>query len=118
MPFGLNIGYGYGNNTEGTENAVFYGGKLHKLNHVHLCMKATKQGGGYSDTWVVTSSDGRCELTFTPLHDEFQELNYLVVQLRHHRIYGRFTGKVILDNGEAVVLESVLGVVEELFSRW
>ena len=34
VPFGFNIGYGFGDTSAATENALFYGGKLHKLSQV------------------------------------------------------------------------------------
>ena len=30
-PFGFNIGYGFGNTSAASENALFYDGKIHKL---------------------------------------------------------------------------------------
>ncbi len=41
VPFGWNIGYGFGDTSAATENMLFYNGKAHKLHSVqfHIPMK-------------------------------------------------------------------------------
>ena len=36
VPFGFNLGYGFGNTSAATENMLFYSGKAHKLSRVRF----------------------------------------------------------------------------------
>lgn len=66
IPFGWNIGYGFGNTSAASENMLFYGGRAHKLSQVqfHIPMRDGRED--YLRPWTFTSDDGRFEMDFVP----------------------------------------------------
>ena len=67
VPFGWNIGYGFGDCSAATENMLFYNGRAHKLSRVQFnipAVSATSCRRGPSPP-----DDGRFEMDFTPVLD-------------------------------------------------
>lgn len=111
--FGFNLGYGFGDNPA-TENIVFVDGKGHKLDQV----KFNFSRKNYLETWSITSNDNRCQLEFTPILDRNDVVNLLLFKSVQHQVFGYFTGYFILDTGEKITIENLLGFTEEVYNRW
>ena len=75
-PFGLNIGYGFGNTTAASKNPVIYDGKAHKLDDVTFHF----QKKDFLKPWKITSSDGRFEMDFKPIMDRVNEMDKKLLQ--------------------------------------
>jgi hypothetical protein len=113
-PFGFNLGYGFSDRTQATENTLFFDQKAHKLDEVlfHFNPK------NYSRPWVFTSSDDRLNLDFEPLIDRSSRVDLLLIKSVQHQVFGRFSGSVILDDGRTLILKDFLGFAEDVFNRW
>ncbi len=114
VPFGWNIGYGFSDRSSASENMVFYRGKAHKLDEVTFIMD-TKD---YMKPWRFTSNDGRFEMDFKPVIDRYSKFNLLLIKSEQHQVFGRFTGKVILDDGTKLEVNDFLGFAEDVYNRW
>jgi len=114
IPFGFNIGYGFGDTSAATENMVFYDGKAHKLEDVTFHIPDT----GYMDPWQFSSSDGRFEMDFTPILDRSSNTNVLIIQSAQHQVFGRFSGFAVLDDGKKIEVDNFLGFAEKVMNRW
>lgn len=114
IPFGFNIGYGFGDTSAASENMLFYNGVAHKLDQIIFQMD-TKN---YMKLWKFTSNDGRFELDFEPAIDRYSKTNLLLIQSVQHQVFGYFTGKVVLDDGKELRLDRFLGFAEDVFNRW
>jgi len=114
IPFGFNIGYGFGDTSAATENMLFYHGVAHKLEKVTFHINTND----YLQPWKFTSNDGRFELDFEPAIDRYSNTNLLLIQSVQHQVFGYFTGTVILDDGTPLKLERFLGFAEDVFNRW
>ncbi len=112
--FGFNIGYGFGNTAAATENAIFYNGKVHKLDDVTFHIP----GSGYTDPWKFTSSDGRFEMDFVPILDRAANLDYKVIVSDQHQVFGRMSGTAVLDDGTPVRIKDVLCFAEKVHNRY
>lgn len=67
VPFGWNIGYGFGNTEAATENVLFYDGRIHKLSEVRFEIPMDEDGfEDFMKPWVFTSDDNRFYMNFTP----------------------------------------------------
>ena len=54
VPFGWNIGYGFGDTSAASENMLFYGGKAHKLSQVRFHIPHAGGAGGLSlSPWTL-----------------------------------------------------------------
>ncbi|MCM0648099.1 DUF2804 domain-containing protein [Clostridium swellfunianum] len=114
IPFGFNIGYGFGDNNKATENVVFYDNKAHKLADVKFHIPEDD----YLKPWKFTSSDNRFEMDFQPIIDRNSNTNILVLKSLQHQIFGLFTGRVVLDNGEEIQVKNFLGFAEKVVNKW
>jgi len=111
--FGLNIGYGFGDTSAASENIVFLDGQGHKLDTVSFHIP----GDDFLKPWQFSSNDGRLELDFDPILDRYSNTNLLVVQSWQHQVFGRYSGKVTLDDGTVLQIENLLGFAEKVKNR-
>jgi len=112
--FGFNIGYGFTDRTPASENVLFYGNKVHKLEDIHFHIDEEN----YMAPWKFTSSDGRFELDFRPVVDRHSEVNLLLIRSVQHQVFGYFTGRVRLDDGRELNLVDFPGFAEDVFNRY
>ncbi len=111
---GLNIGWGFGNTSRGTENALFWDGKIQKLGRV----REEADFEDFMQSERFYSEDGRLELAFTPVFDNFTEHNWLAVHNRCHQVFGTLSGRVTLDDGTPVAVEGMRFFCEHAQNRW
>lgn len=112
-PFGFNIGYEYGDVAAATENALFYDGRIHKLDDVVFHIQDNETA--WMKTWTFASSDGRFEMEMEPVLDRHSMGTSIGPQ---HQVFGHFTGKVILDSGEKLTIDRMFGFAEKCVYRW
>ena len=118
VPFGFNIGYGFGDTSAASENMLFYEGKAHKLSQVkfEIPMKDGKED--YLSPWKFTSDDGRFEMDFVPIIDRASLTDFKVLCSDQHQVFGRFTGTAVLDDGRKIEIRNFLGFAEKVFNKW
>ena len=118
VPFGWNIGYGFGDTAAASENMLFYGGKAHKLSEVtfNIPMKDGKED--YMSPWTFTSDDGRFEMDFKPILDRAACTDFKILCSDQHQVFGLFSGKAVLDDGKAVEVKDFLGFAEKVHNKW
>ncbi len=113
-PFGFNIGYGFGDLSTHSENALFYNGKLHKLNRIKFDIPESS----YLLPWHFSDNEGRFEMDFTPILDRASKTDLLFLKSDQHQVFGRFSGKAVLDDGTALEIHNLIGFAEKVFNRW
>lgn len=117
--FGFNIGYGFGNTQAATENMLFVDGVAHKLDQVTFNIPVDSNGkDDYMSPWKFTSNDGRLELDFVPIIDRSAVIDVKVMGSIQHQVFGRFTGKVVLDDGSVIELKDEIGFAEKVHNKW
>lgn len=116
---GFNIGYGFGDTTKASENMVFYDGKAHKIENVYFNIPRDESGKEkYTKDWTFTSSDGRFEMSFTPIIDRASLTSAVVLSSDQHQVFGKFNGKIILDDGREIVLKDFTAFAEKVVNKW
>ena len=111
---GFNIGYGFGDTSAATENLVIYDGVGHKLSKVQFNIPADS----YVKPWTFSSDDGRFEMDFVPLLDRASHTNAIILKSDQHQVFGKFTGRIVLDGGEELYLKDFLGFAEKVRNRY
>ena len=114
IPVAFNIGYGFGDLSTHTENIIFYDGKAHKIDEVtfhHEDRDPTKP-------WKFTSNDNRFNMTLTPLIPHREKLNFGLIYLNSSLLHGLYSGEIILDNGEKIVINDICGHAEDIYWKW
>lgn len=111
VPFGFNLGCGFGDTSAATENMFFYGGKAHKLDKIEFSMPKNRM-----DPWTFTGE--RCALSMVPVLDRSACASVGVVRSDQHQVFGRFSGTVTLDDGTRSKVRDLMGFAEKVENKW
>ncbi len=111
---GLNLGCGFGDLSAATENALILNGRIHKLDQVTFAYDPRN----YSAPWKFTDNQGRLELEFVPFKERLARTDMVVIFSEVHQMFGRYTGRVVADDGEEIRLNGLIGFAEEHHARW
>ena len=112
--FGFNIGYGFGNTKAASENVIFYNGKVHKLDDITFHIPSDS----YTKPWKFTSSDGRFEMDFVPVLDRAACLDYKIIVSDQHQVFGRMSGKAVLDDGTVIEVRDIMCFAEKVHNKY
>ena len=116
VPFGWNIGYGFGNCSAASENMLFYNGKAHKLSQVKFNIPGDEKD--FMSPWTFTSDDGRFEMDFVPVLDRAACTDVKLIKSDQHQVFGSFTGRAVLDDGKIIEVENFPGFAEKVENKW
>ncbi|MFW9867003.1 MAG: DUF2804 domain-containing protein [Candidatus Thorarchaeota archaeon] len=114
VPVAFNIGYGFGDLSTHTENIIFFNGRAHKIDEVmfhHENRDPTKP-------WKFTSNDNRLKMILEPIIPHQEKINFGLIYLNSSLLHGLYSGHLILDNGEKIDVEKMVGHAEDIFWRW
>ena len=116
VPFGWNIGYGFGDCSAATENMLFYEGNAHKLSEVKFNIPGDEKD--FMSPWTFTSDDGRFEMDFVPVLDRASCTDAKLIKSDQHQVFGLFTGKAVLDDGRVIEVKDFPGFAEKVENKW
>lgn len=111
---GLNLGCGFGDLSRATENCAIVDGSLQKLGAVTFDYRP----GDYMHPWRFRDDEGRLDLTFTPFKDRTAKTNLGIIVSEVHQMFGRYNGRVRLDDGGWLEVRELIGFAEEHRARW
>ena len=111
---GLNLGFGFGDTSKATENAIILNGRVHKLGEVHF----DYDPGDFMRPWDLSTKDDRLQCTFEPFIERVAQTNLLLITSKVHQMFGRYSGRVVTDEGEVIRIEGLIGWAEEHHARW
>jgi hypothetical protein len=113
-PFGFNLGYGFGDTGAATENMLFHEGRAHKLGGIEFVIPPDS----FLKPWRIVGDDGRFDMAFTPILDRFSDTNLLLLRSTQHQVFGRYTGRAVLDSGRELRVENMVGFAEKVSNTW
>ncbi len=118
VPFGWNIGCGFGDTSAATENMLFFAGKAHKLSEVTFNIPQKDGKDDYMSPWTFTSDDGRFEMGFKPILDRAACTDFKILCSDQHQVFGLYSGKAVLDDGTVIEVKDFLGFAEKVHNKW
>ncbi|MFA5340400.1 MAG: DUF2804 domain-containing protein [Clostridia bacterium] len=118
IPFGFNIGYGFGDSSAASENMVIFDGKAHKLDKVEFVIPLKNGKDDFLAPWKFISNDNRFEMDFVPIIDRSSYTSLGIIKSDQHQVFGKFSGHVILDNSEKIEIKDFIGFAEKVFNKW
>ena len=118
VPFGFNIGYGFGDTSEASENMVFYNNKAHKLSQVEFNIPMKDGKEDYMSQWFFTSDDDRFKMIFTPVMNRSANTDFKILCSKQNQVFGKFTGKVVLNDGTVIHIKDFFGFAEKVHNKW
>ena len=114
IPFGFNIGCGFGDTSAASENMLFYDGVCHKLDRLHFEIPK----GSYLKPWRFVTNDGRFDMDFVPVYDNRTHISLGILSQNAHQVFGKLHGKAILDNGTALDIQDMFCFAEQVRNRY
>lgn len=115
---GFNLGYGFGNTKNASENMLFYDKEAYKLNDVVFNIPQDEQGNYlYLEPWTIKSESGDIDLTFTPILDREDNTNLLILKSLQHQVFGKFNGTIKVDAKE-VKIKDIVSFAERVTNYW
>ena len=115
---GFNVGYGFGDTSAASENMVFVDGVAHKLSQVTFNIPMKNGREDYLSPWTFTSDDGRFEMDFAPILDRAACTDAKLILSDQHQVFGRYSGRMILDDGSALEVKNLTGFAEKVHNKW
>ncbi len=117
--FGFTLGEGFGKRSCCGENAFYYKGKVYKPGELDITVPNDRA----KESWTLIGEDGDINLRMVPCYAAEEDIRALgCVRLGLGRAFGRYYGMVMLrgEDGsvERLVLDGILGFVEEVGGRW
>ena len=98
---------------------LFCNGKSHKLKDVEFRIPKHSNGGyDYLSPWTFTETDGRFEMRFEPVIDRWDPVNFGVICMIPHQVFGKLSGTAVLDDGKRIELHDVLVFAEHVHNKW
>lgn len=111
---GFNLGY-YNNPAAASENAIFYDGKITKINAV-TC--DTPPDTNLMSPWKVRDKDGLVDLTYKPLKVRSIDTKLGSMYSVGRPSLGLYSGKVVTSSGKVIVIKDLFGLYEWVNSNW
>ena len=93
---------------------LFYDGTAHKLDDVTFHIPKDS----YMKPWIFTSSDGRFEMDFVPVLDRSAKTSAVIIESDQHQVFGRMTGKAVLDDGTLLEIRNLMCFAEDVHNRY
>src|SRR5690625_3327548 len=112
---GLNFGGKWTDNTGSTENAVILNGEIFKISED---VQFVFDKHDYMKDWEVVSESGNVQLTFTPIFERIAKTNVVIIHSEVHQMVGHYHGKIVLSDGREIVIDSLLGCIEDHYAKW
>lgn len=110
---GLNFGGKWTDQTGSTENAVIQNGSITKISEDVDFIYNTKD---FMQLWSIESNQVR--LTFEPFFERRAVSNALAVKSEVHQMVGHYYGEITLRNDETLVVDKLLGCIEDHSATW
>ena len=111
---GLNLGYGFGDTSAATENALILNGRIHKLAQVDFKYNSEN----FKRPWKMTVPDGRLDLEFVPFVERVAKTDFKVLSSEVHQMFGLYHGTAMAGDGEIIRLDGLIGFAEEHHAKW
>ena len=111
---GLNLGCGFGDLSAATENCLILAGRIHKLEQV----KFDYTSGSYMQPWKFSDDQNRLNLVFTPFKERLATTHLGIIDSEVHQMFGHYSGAVVTDDGNRLIIENLVGFAEEHRARW
>ncbi len=111
---GLNLGFGFGDTSAATENAVILNGCIHKLGQVDF----TYDDQDFMKPWKMVAKDGRLDLIFHPFLERVAKTDLMIITSEVHQMFGKYEGKLVDDSGNTKPVNGLVGFAEEHHAKW
>ena len=118
VPFGFNIGCGFGDTSAASENMLFFNGKAHKLSRIKFNIPKKNGTDDFMSKWTFISDDMRFEMEFEPVLLRASKTDVKIICSDQNQVFGNFSGRVTLDDGTVLQIKNFFGFAEKVHNKW
>ena len=93
---------------------IFYDGKCHKFDRIEFVIPENDT----KKPWKFISSDGRFDMNFIPVFETITDMGILFIRQNANKVFGKLTGKAILDDGTALDIKDMIAFAERVRNRY
>lgn len=116
---GLNLGYGFGNTTNATENMLFVDGIHTKLDDIVFVFQNDEKGNrDLKNQWKIISKNRDVDITFEPILDRVDKMSIGIISTNQHQIFGKMKGTIKISDQEKITLTGQIGFSEVISHKW
>ncbi len=112
--FGFNIGWGFGDLKNASENMLFWNGTAHKLGNLITEVDVND----YFKPWRFRDEGGKFQFTLTPIYDKLADTKIGFIQMYCHQMFGHYNGFFVLPDGKKIEIKNMLAFCEHAKNRW
>lgn len=113
---GLNFGGKWTDGTGQNENGFVVNGRLHKI-HEDMIWNYNQQN--YMEPWhLETKGSDRVKLRFDPIFERIAATNAVIITSKVHQLIGTYSGYIVDDSGEKIIISNLLGWAEDHAAKW
>lgn len=113
---GVNLGAGWTDGSNTTENSLLIDGKVEKIGEDVIFTYDTQN---FMTPWKIKSAFGnQVDLTFTPFYERIAKTEAVVIRSEVHQMIGTFKGTLTSQNGKTYKIDGVTGWAEDHHARW
>lgn len=114
---GFNLGYGFGDTSNASENIVFYDQEVYKLGDIVFDIPKENNKLNFIKPWKIYDDEGLINLNFYPIIDRHAKINALILGQDSHQVFGYFNGE-IKTKEKIIKINHLLGFAEKVKNRW
>lgn len=96
------------------ENVFWVNGKLNPLSAAQFIINKSN----FMDEWKISTTDGKCDLTFKPLGERSDRINMGLIMSDYHQPYGKYYGTMIDSDGKSYEIDGIHGVTEHHLAKF
>jgi len=113
---GINLGGSWTDGTGMTENGICVDGRVSKIGED---LRFSYDPSDQMKPWAITAPvSGRIDLRLVPFFERVAITNRLVIRSEFRQVFGRFSGILVPDDGQAIEVADMIGWVEQHRARW
>ena len=102
---GINLGGSWTDGTGMTENGICVDGRVSKIGED---LVFSDHPSDQMKPWAITAPvSGRIDLRLIPFFERVAKTNRLIIRSEFRQVFGRFSGIIVTDNGEAIQVEDI-----------
>ena len=115
---GFNLGYGFGDTSNASENMLFIDGKHIKLEDITFEIPKNEKGkDDFLSPWKIYSQDKSFDSTFTPTINRHSNTNALIIQSNQNQVFGLLNGIVKVED-KTIEFKDFPCFFEKVINRW
>jgi hypothetical protein len=113
---GVNLGGSWTDGTGMTESGICVDGRVSKIGED---LRFSYDPSDLMTPWTITAPvSGRIDLRLVPFFERVAITDRLIIRSEFRQVFGRFSGILVPDDGQAIDVADMIGWVEQHRARW